>query len=584
MHAGRDVRVDGHAIEVRVVAEDPAGRLAPVDGYDHGVRDRRRGARRHGVPRRRSRVGRLRLAAGQGDRARADRGRRRRTTLARALARRRRSPACAPTSRRWSRPARARLPRRGDADVVPRRPSATWSPHRRSVRAATNVGAPARRCVRRREQPIAPTDSGARIRPVGLAQRADPGPARDVDRRAHGRRAPRRVRHQRRDRRGRDLGAVAALPTDDGVDVPATTATARSGPAARRRCRSTSVDRGRRLALGVDGYRTARDRATAREWSRSAARTGARNVRAARRCSPITTPTLGGSGPISPLPGTVIAVHVVPGDVVAEGQLLMVVEAMKMEHKITASADAVGRRGALRRRRSGRHGRPARRPGGRGREERSVVQRIDRTDPHRQLLGVLRRPPAVRSEMVEGGPIDVLTGDWLAELTMLILSRIRAKRPGGGFAGTFVDPDGAGDGDVPRPRDQGRVERRRTRPAWLRGGGAGGRRQARARTRDRLRRRRRPCSRRIRRARARRARSATFVDGSELGDHTKRRSTANAYFGCWGIVEALAQGADIVITGSRHRRRGHLRTGGVAPRLGTRRLGCTSPGASSPGT
>src|SRR4029450_1658717 len=41
-------------------------------------------------------------------------------------------------------------------------------------------------------------------------------------------------------------------------------------------------------------------------------------------------------------------------------------------------------------------------------------------------------------EMVEGGPIDVLTGDWLAELTMLILSRIRAKQPGRGFAATFV--------------------------------------------------------------------------------------------------------------------------------------------------
>ena len=26
-------------------------------------------------------------------------------------------------------------------------------------------------------------------------------------------------------------------------------------------------------------------------------------------------------------------------------------------------------------------------------------------------------------EMVEGGPIHVLTGDWLAELTMLILAR-----------------------------------------------------------------------------------------------------------------------------------------------------------------
>ena len=40
--------------------------------------------------------------------------------------------------------------------------------------------------------------------------------------------------------------------------------------------------------------------------------------------------------------------------------------------------------------------------------------------------------------MVDGGPIDVLTGDWLAELTMLILSRIRAKRPGQGYARTFV--------------------------------------------------------------------------------------------------------------------------------------------------
>ena len=30
-------------------------------------------------------------------------------------------------------------------------------------------------------------------------------------------------------------------------------------------------------------------------------------------------------------------------------------------------------------------------------------------------------------EMVDGGPIDVLTGDWLAELTMLILGKQRAK-------------------------------------------------------------------------------------------------------------------------------------------------------------
>ena len=48
-----------------------------------------------------------------------------------------------------------------------------------------------------------------------------------------------------------------------------------------------------------------------------------------------------GGGPHSPLPGTVIAVHVEAGQAVSEGQLLMVVEAMKMEHRITASSDAV---------------------------------------------------------------------------------------------------------------------------------------------------------------------------------------------------------------------------------------------------
>ncbi len=45
---------------------------------------------------------------------------------------------------------------------------------------------------------------------------------------------------------------------------------------------------------------------------------------------------------------------------------------------------------------------------------------------------------AAAREMVEGGPIDVLTGDYLAELTTLILWKARQKDPGGGYARTFL--------------------------------------------------------------------------------------------------------------------------------------------------
>ncbi|MFF8416404.1 acyclic terpene utilization AtuA family protein [Streptomyces sp. NPDC015680] len=44
---------------------------------------------------------------------------------------------------------------------------------------------------------------------------------------------------------------------------------------------------------------------------------------------------------------------------------------------------------------------------------------------------------AVR-EMLTGGPLDVLTGDYLAELTMLILGRSRLKDPTRGYATTFL--------------------------------------------------------------------------------------------------------------------------------------------------
>src|SRR5687767_15638196 len=44
---------------------------------------------------------------------------------------------------------------------------------------------------------------------------------------------------------------------------------------------------------------------------------------------------------------------------------------------------------------------------------------------------------AVR-EMLAGGELDVLTGDYLAELTMLILGRDRMKDPSLGYARTFL--------------------------------------------------------------------------------------------------------------------------------------------------
>lgn len=50
----------------------------------------------------------------------------------------------------------------------------------------------------------------------------------------------------------------------------------------------------------------------------------------------------GSTGPVlSPMPGTLLAVHVAEGDIVAAGQALAIVEAMKMEHVVRASAPGV---------------------------------------------------------------------------------------------------------------------------------------------------------------------------------------------------------------------------------------------------
>ena len=45
---------------------------------------------------------------------------------------------------------------------------------------------------------------------------------------------------------------------------------------------------------------------------------------------------------------------------------------------------------------------------------------------------------AAMHEMLTGGDLDYLTGDYLAELTMLILGRDRMKYPERGYARTFL--------------------------------------------------------------------------------------------------------------------------------------------------
>ena len=154
---------------------------------------------------------------------------------------------------------------------------------------------------------------------------------------------------------------------------------------------------------------------------------------------------------------------------------------------------------------------------------------------------------AAAREMVEGGPIDVLTGDWLAELTMLILQRTRAKRPHGGYARTFVtqmeqvmgtcldqgikvvsnagglDPDGCADA-VAEVADKLGLS---PTIAYVNGDDILDRLDELVAAGIDL---------------------AHFDTGEPIGD-TSRFITANAYLGCWGIVEALNAGADIVVTG-----------------------------------
>jgi Acyclic terpene utilisation family protein AtuA len=149
-------------------------------------------------------------------------------------------------------------------------------------------------------------------------------------------------------------------------------------------------------------------------------------------------------------------------------------------------------------------------------------------------------------EMVDGGPIDVLTGDYLAELTMLILWKARQKDPDAGYARTFLTQleqvlgrcldrgikivsNAGGLNPAGLAARIGELAARlglAPRVAWVEGDDLSGRLDSLLAAGHPL---------------------ANTDTGQPLAGAPAKPVTANAYLGGWGITAALAAGADIVV-------------------------------------
>jgi len=133
-------------------------------------------------------------------------------------------------------------------------------------------------------------------------------------------------------------------------------------------------------------------------------------------------------------------------------------------------------------------------------------------------------------EMLTGGELDYLTGDYLAELTMLILGRDRMKNPERGYAKTFL---------IQLEECLGLAHDRGVRIVTNAGGlNPAGLAQAVRALAERL---GVPVT-------------VAHVEGDDLLPRAAELGfpgvlTANAYLGAWGIVGCLNSGADIVVTG-----------------------------------
>jgi hypothetical protein len=133
-------------------------------------------------------------------------------------------------------------------------------------------------------------------------------------------------------------------------------------------------------------------------------------------------------------------------------------------------------------------------------------------------------------EMLEGGDLDVLTGDYLAELTMLILGRQRLQDASRGYAGTFLR----------QMEDCLGIAMERGVTIVTNAGGLNpaGLATALKDLASRL---------------GLQARVA-WVDGDDVTARAAELGlgnplAANAYLGAWGIAACIRSGADIVVTG-----------------------------------
>jgi hypothetical protein len=137
---------------------------------------------------------------------------------------------------------------------------------------------------------------------------------------------------------------------------------------------------------------------------------------------------------------------------------------------------------------------------------------------------------AAMREMIAGGDLDYVTGDYLAELTMLILARDRAKSPDRGYAKTFL---------TQLEESLGLALERGTKIVANAGGLNPAGLAAAVRTLA---------------ERLGLTANVAHVEGDDLVGRAAELGfgtplAANAYLGAWGIVDCLDAGADVVVTG-----------------------------------